>query len=66
MKLVMAGLGSGELQWRMSDSKKPGDKSLCTMLQYKYVPVYVSKCPVFMAIGPEIWVLKMPNRIHPA
>ena len=27
MKLEMAGL-NGELQWRMSDSAKPGDKSL--------------------------------------
>jgi len=28
MKLEMAGLRPGELQWRMSDSEKPGDKSL--------------------------------------
>jgi len=43
MKLQMAGETDWELRWRMSDSKKPGDKSLY-IIHGVFLCVFVS-CP---------------------
>jgi hypothetical protein len=62
MKPQMAGETNWELWWRMSDSKKPGDKSLYIIHQMFYVYVCLYCGPRCITLGLFIW----ENMKHPA